>query len=317
MWTTIECAGHPRDMGQAQGAALRQTIRAELAHVGLPTRRSRLPTLRPLTHGRLRGAGAGRELFRHFAHQAERLEGLALRADVPIDSILAMHLRVRDGGVDAGLLARRASLRASRAPTTEGDAGAGAAGESRILLERSLPHPVAGEGGWIVRESRPVVGFRSVELTLPWLVPAVAGVNEAGLAVMAGPILWGSAGTRGWAPSHLLVQECLQRFGDLEGALDWCRKRPVEGEQSFVLADASLATATVLSTGRERRVQEGEGELYVEGGELPGDAEREGRSSGLGNDRVLLDPARRGLRLELGGATLDLSLAADLEEAAS
>jgi hypothetical protein len=303
-------------MGQAQGAALRPTIRAELAHAGLPTRRSRLPTLRPLTHGRLRGAGAGREIFRHFAHQAERLEGLALRADVPIDSILAMHLRVRAGGVDAGLLARRASLRASRSQR-EGDAGSGAAGERRILLERSLPHPVEGEGGWIVRESRPVVGFRSVELTLPWLVPAVAGVNEAGLAVMAGPILWGSAGTRGWAPSHLLVQECLQRFDDLAGALDWCRKRPVEGEQSFVLADASLATATVISMGRERRVQEGEGELYVEGGELPSEGDREGRSAGLGSDRVLLDPARRGLRLELGGATLDLSLAPALEEAAS
>jgi len=312
MWTTIECAGHPRDMGQAQGAALRQAIRGELERAGLPLHRGRIPTLRPLVHGRLRGAGAGRELFCHFAHQAERLEGLALRADVAIDSILALHLRVRAGGVEAGLLARRAALRARRAGSGDGD---GDASEKRILLERSLPRPVAGESGWILRESRPAVGFRSLEVTLPWLVPGVAGVNEAGLAVMAGPILWGSAGNRGWSPSHLLVQECLQRFEDLSGALDWCRKRPVEGEQSFVLADASGATATVIATGRERRVQDGEGELYVEGGELPIDEAGDARSSELASDRLLLDPARRGLRLEAEGAVLDFHLAPSPDEA--
>ena len=304
MWTTIECAGHPRDMGLAQGAALAGAIRAEVEGAGLSLRRSRMPSLRGLTSGPLRGSGAGRELFRHFAHQAERLEGLALRANVPVDSILALHLRVRAGGVEGGLLARRASLRARSAGEAEH--------EKRVVLERSLPRAAAGEAGFFVRESRPVVGFHSLEIGLPWLVPAVAGVNEGGLAILAGPVLWGTGGHGGWSPSLLLVQECLQRFEDLDGALDWCRKRPVEGEQSFVLADSSGATASVISTGRERRVQRGAGELYLEGGEPPGASETGAGGGDAGSegesDRVRLDPVRRSLELDAEGARLELSL---------
>ena len=297
MWTAIECAGHPRDMGLAQGGACASTIQRACEAAGLPLRRGRVPTLRARSAGPVRGAGAGREFLRHFAHQAERLEGLARAANVPFDSVIELHLRVRAGGAEAGLLARRTRLRAY----SRGDAALG----KRTILERTLPAVVAGEVGWILRESRSSVGFRSVEIGLPWLVSGVAGVNEAGLAAMAGPILWGTAGQTGWPPSALLVQECLQRFEDLAGALDWCRKRPVEGEQSFVLADASGRVATVISTGRERRIRQGEGELYLEGGELPTKAAADEASS----DRVVLDPLARSLRLEAEGTSIVLDLA--------
>ncbi|MEZ4291108.1 MAG: hypothetical protein R3E53_11470 [Myxococcota bacterium] len=184
MWTLIECAGHPRDMGLAQGGAERAAIRRAISSLDLPLRRSRLPSLRPLISGPMRGSGAGRELFRHFAHQSERLEGLARGAGVPLDSLLELHLRVRAGGEAGGLLSRRAALRVS--PAESG------AGRVPVRLERSLPRAAAGEPGFLLRESRPVVGFRSVEVTLPWLVSSVAGVNEGGLAVIAGPMLWGS-----------------------------------------------------------------------------------------------------------------------------
>jgi hypothetical protein len=296
MWTSIECAGHPRDMGLAQGGAFAEAIREACGQAGLPRRRSRLPSLRGLADGPLRGSGAGREFHRHFAHLAERLEGLARGANVPGDSVLDLHLRVREGGTAGGLLARRSALRAHRS----GESGT----SKRILLERSLPAAVGDESGWMLRESRPAVGFRSVEVGLPWLVPGVAGINEAGLAVMAGPILWGTSGYTGFAPSALLVQECLQRFEDLGGALDWCRKRPVEGEQSVVLADVSGAVATVISSGRERRIQEGEGELYLEGGEPAAqDADREGSSG-----RVVLDPEHRSLCIESGSTRLEVDL---------
>jgi hypothetical protein len=296
MWTTIECAGHPRDMGEAQGRAARGAIRRELTRVGLPLRRSRWPSLRPLATGPVRGAGAGREFLRHFAHQAERLEGLAYGADVPIDSILELHLRVRAGGEEGGLLSRRASVRAR----TVGGEGGG----KRALLERSMPRASDDEVGWLLRESRPAVGFRSIEVGLPWLVPAVAGVNEGGLAVVAGPILWGRPGREGSPPSALLVQECLQRFGDVDGALDWCRKRPVEGEQSFVLADARGTVATVVSSGRERRVQSGEGELFLEGGE-PAVSGADDESAA---DRIWLDPATRRLQLDAAGTAIEIAL---------
>jgi hypothetical protein len=300
MWTMIECAGHPRDMGLTQGAAARSAIRAEVGRAGLPLKRSRIPTLKALAAGPLRGQGAGREFFRHFAHQSERLEGLACAAGVPTDSVLDLHLRVRAGGLEGGLLSRRASLRAR----TVGGSGE----DKRALLERSLPSASDGEMGWIVRESRPEVGFRSVEIGLPWLVSAVAGVNVGGLAVVAGPLLWGAPGHDGWPPSLLLVQECLQRFKDVQGALDWCRKRPVEGEQSFVLADSSGALATVVASGRERRVQSGEGELYLEGGELAESAGEDRDRADGPTDRVWLDPATRRFQLDAAGTAIEIGL---------
>lgn len=336
MWTTVECAGHPRDMGLAQGAAARVAIRTELERIGLPTQRSRVPNLRGLLAGPVRGSGSGREFYRHFPHLAERLEGLAAAAGVSADSILDLHLRVRAGGAMGGLLSRRASVR-TRTVARDGT-------EKRALLERTLPQAVDGEAGWILRESRPAVGYRSIEVGLPWLVSAVGGVNVGGLAIVSGPLLWGAPGRDGGSPSLLLVQECLQRFSDVSGALDWCIKRPVEGEQSFVLADASGATATVAVNGCERRVQEGEGELYLEGGELPSsgvegddpglvagrfaaqdlvpdetesDRDVDDSDSPLGDastsssrrsDRIWLDPAARRLKIDSAGASIDIEL---------
>lgn len=299
MLTTIECAGHPRDMGLAQGAASKAAIRAEVARLGLPSMRSRWPSLRALSVGAVRGAGAGREMFRHFAHLSERLEGVARSADVPIDSILELHLRLRAGGEEAGLLARRSTVRARSVPE-EGSA-------RRAILERTLPRVEGGEAGWILRESRPEVGFRSIEVSLPWLVSSVAGVNEGGLAVAAGPLLWGEPGRGGSPTSLLLVQECLQRFEDLEGAIGWCRKRTVEGEQTLVLADASGAIVTILVSGRDCRVQEGDRELHLEAGEPPSATSSSDPAPGE-EDRIWLDARDRRLRLRMGGVDLDASV---------
>jgi hypothetical protein len=240
-------------------------------------------------------------MLRHFAHLSERLEGLARSAGLPFDALLEMHLRIRAGGAQAGLLSRRSSLRARTAAANES--------QKRWALERSLPAALPGECGWILRESRPVVGYRSVELTLPWLVTGVAGLNEHGLAVVAGPLLWGAPGRAGNPTSLLLVQECLQRFSDLEGALDWCLKRPVEGEQTLLLADASGGLATVIVNGRERRTQWGEGELHLEGGEPP-----ETGSSGETEDRIWLDPVARRVRVRHGDEEIDLTLESPAEQ---
>lgn len=303
MLTTIECAGHPRDMGLAQGSAAREAIRSEVSRLGMPLSRSRIPSLRGLAVGDVRGAGAGREMFRHFAHQAERLEGVARSAGVPIDSILDLHLRIREGGEAAGLLARRSTVLARAAASSPRD--------KRLILERTLPRVASGEAGWILRESRPEVGFRSLEVGLPWLVSSVAGVNEGGLAVVAGPVLWGREGRQGQPTSLLLVQECLQRFEDLDGAIGWCRKRPVEGEQSIVLADASGALVTVIVSGCDVRVQEGDGELHLEGGELAEETdggEVPASPGTLGDDRVWIDARGCRLRIRMQGVDLDTEI---------
>ena len=267
-------------MGLAQGAAARTALRAEAERLGLPTRRSRMPSLGALAIGPVRGVGAGREFFRHFAHLAERVEGVAKASDLPLDAVVEMHLRIRSGGAAAGGLARRSTVSARALET--------GSAEKRWTLERSLPQPADGESDWIVRASRPAVGFASVEVGLPWLVSSVAGVNEAGLSVIGGPLLWGPAGRDGNPTSLLLVQECLQRFRDLEGALDWCGKRPVAGEQSLVLADDTGRLATVVVSGSERRIQYGESELQLDAGEPESSPAAE-------PGRVMIDPAARRL----------------------
>jgi len=292
MLTTLDCPGHPRDMGLAQGAGARDAIRAEAARLRLPTRRSRRPHLRPLAVGAVRGVGAGRSLFRHFAHLAERIEGVAKAADLPLDTVVEMHLRIRAGGEAGGLLARRAVVSA-RSVETESL-------EKRWILERSLAGARGEEADWVVRSSRPSVGFASVEVGLPWAVSPVAGVNEAGLAVVGGPLLWSKEGREGDPTSLLLVQECLQRFPDLDGALDWCSKRPVDGEQTLVLADATGRLATVVVRGAERRFQYGESELQLEAGES-------GTEDDVGPEaRVSIDPFARRLSLRRQGAAVDL-----------
>lgn len=285
----IVCAGHPRDMGIAQGHALREIVRDAVARAGLTTGRSRWPSLRAVVSGPLRGRGAGRELFRHFAHQAERLEGLAQAANLPLDSLLELQLRL-------------GAVRAGRA----GDRG----GVADV-----------GDAGWIVRESRPVVGFRSLELTLPWLVPAVAGVNEAGLAVIgrlpgAGSDSATRTGARrdGDAPALLLVQDCLARFEHLAGALDWCRKRPVEGDETLLLGDASGARATVVIRGREHRIDSeavGFALAANRAGELSGRIGLETAAGGAAEAGIVrIDPGARLLRLEgFGDGGLDGSRA--------
>lgn len=263
MSPAVVCAGHPRDMGIAQGRALRAILRAEVARAGLPTRRPRWPSLRPVVSGPLCGRGPGRELFRHFAHQAERLEGLAQASDLPLDSLVELQLRVVAGG------------RADEA------------------------------AGWIVRESRPVVGFRSLELTLAWLVSAVAGVNEAGLAVLAPPTDGAASAAHrdGAAPPLLLVQDCLARFENLAGALDWCRKRPVEGEQTIHFGDASGARATIEIRGRERRVELADGMRSSgasEAGAISGSLG--GMTATVAEGFVRIDPAARRLFVDVPGA---------------
>lgn len=313
MLTTIECAGHPRDMGLAQGAASRTSIAQEAERLGLSRSRARFPSLRALAVGAIRGEGAGREMFRHFAHLSERLEGIARNADLHVDSILEMHLNVRAGGAKGGLLSRRSTVRATtptrpKTPTAQETAS----DHKSWLLERTLPQAATGEADWIVRESCPEVGFRSVEIALPWLVSAVAGVNEGGLAVVGGPLLWGTPGRAGYPTSLLLVQECLQRFEDLDGALDWCSKRPVEGEQSLVLADASGGLATVVISGRECRVSLGEGELHLEGGEPPAVEDAPATAGAVAEsregNRVRLDPLNRRLEVEMDGLDLSVDL---------
>lgn len=244
MIETVECSGQPRDMGCDQGRVLRESVRRCVERAGLDARRSRLANLRPFTHGASRGSGIGRELIRHFTHQSERIDGLARFAGVDVDAIFELHARAARAEIGGEPLAAEATVRA----------GVGLGGAAGIGMLRGLPAPSARTSPWCLRRSRPEVGFASVEITLPWLVSAVAGVNEAGVCAALSPLRGWPGGRPPAAPSHLLTQECLQRFEDVGACIDWCLKRPVLGDGTIVLSDARGRLATVTFEGAHRSV---------------------------------------------------------------
>lgn len=297
MTITFECTGQPRNMGSDQGRALAPRIAAAVRGVGLPVRRSRRANLRAYAAGPTRGRGDGRELIRHFTHLSERIDGLSRFADVDVDSLFELHLRAaRASSGDHALSAPASAV-----------AGIGLGGATGVGMLRGLPARVAG-ADWCVRRSAPEVGFASLEVTLPWLVTSVAGVNAAGVCAALAPLRGRPEGPAA-APSHLLVQECLQRFEDVAGCIDWCLKRPVLGDTTLVLADARGVTATVDLKGRARHVDLHEkasvganaaGPLEHPGAE---DAERGLDSSA--DLLVALDAERRVLDLRAVGARTD------------
>jgi hypothetical protein len=283
-------------------------------------------------------------MLRHYAHLAERTAGLALGAGLSLEALVALALRLQRsdtaeaarvaGGVASavapgGLPGARGSAR----PLPAGGTGstralaAGGTSSSRALAVGGtrLGRTLADGGRWIVRRSRPEIGYASLEVTLPWLASSVAGVNEAGLALAAGP--GPDAGDplpSDAAPAILLVQECLQRFSEVDSCLDWCLERPAAGRLSIFAADAEGEAACVELAGAARRVMRPSEGLLLAGGDARAEAElrkalRErgldgldalvgiaarSRAEGVASC-VTLDPAARSLRLRgpLAGPT--------------
>jgi hypothetical protein len=289
MWSVIECTGHPRDLGSGQGLAVGNAIRQQVEKNGLAARRRRWPKLAAFTSGPIRGSGSGREMIRHFTHLAERADGLARGAGVPVDSLLELQ---------------------DPAYSEADEAQAACALHAGDGTGSNLLRTLAG-GSWLVRRSRPEVGFASLELTEPWCVSAVAGINEAGLAVCMAPSgevasLGGSA-----ASSQFFVQECLQRFEEIEAGIDWCLNRPVKGQGTLLLGDAEGRLGAVHFEAEAPTPERSEGSPILAG--LPGPAMKAfeswsaspaaGRVPLAGSPMIRLDCGERRLELRDGSSS--------------
>ncbi len=173
-----------------------------------------------------------RDIKRHYPHQSESMAGLSVGA-----------------GVSEIWLVRQLNADGDRAPMA-------ATIQEHALLARGF------QGDTLIRHSRPEGLFRSVELTRPWLTSSLIGVNERGLGVAVSC----EAGTAVEAPAVLLAQDCLERFGNTEAAVEWCLNRPAAGPASVFLLDAAGEAASVEILEAERRVSRpSEGVLVVGG----------------------------------------------------
>jgi hypothetical protein len=283
----VSCEGAPRDLGLDQGRFARHQIATALR--GRPAARwlDRWRSDRGRPEIRL-----GRDLGRYFPHMAERTAGLSRGARVPERSLW-------------GLLAEEVAAESGALLAVEGDPAG---------IVRSVRSPGAD---LLVRRSRPGEDFRSIEIAVPGLVPALAGVNEHGLVAAASwlPSAPGSDTDPCRAPGLLLVQDCLQRFSGVEGALGWCQRRPAAGETTLVLADGSGALVAVHVTSRDRRViQPRDGLLAAPHGAERAEALRKRVANASSRDRAALDaalgaegePANLRIHLEAGRPSLGL-----------
>jgi hypothetical protein len=282
----IECEGAPRDLGFDQGTQCRAALNAAYRS------RSRWQRARLRLLAESEACRRVRlETRRFYPQQAETMEAMARAARVPVSWLIA-------------------NLAGSRWATAPADAlilaAASAITDRGGLLARALPADA------IVRRSRPESGFRSIELTQPWRVAPLAGVNEAGLAVACVSSSGGVAVSRHAVPAALLAHDCLRRFDSLDGAIDWLLVRPGGGKSMLVLADLSGEIAGVSVDGDERVVFRPADGLIVHTGGHARQAEIEKglreASPLLGSDLgrffgmplVVVEPARRMIAL-LGG----------------
>jgi hypothetical protein len=231
MTVEIHCEGAPRDLGLDQGRACRAALRARFVRerwwerwrlqLGLDGRRAAL---------------LARDLARHFPQQSEAIEGM-----------------VRGAGVPHGWFAETLALElAAEVPTRVGSAVALAVSPALTAGGGLVARTLACDP--IVRRSRPEGGFASVDLTLPWLTAALAGVNEGGLAAVSASLPGPLASDSCAVPAALLVQDCLARFDSLDAAVEWCRGRPAGGRAAIAFADAAGGVIAVEVDGDDRRV---------------------------------------------------------------
>jgi hypothetical protein len=179
-----------------------------------------------------------------------------------------------------------------------------------LLLARTL----TAAGAVLVRRSVPEHDWASIEVGVPWLVPAFAGVSSAGLAVAA-VVAEPAPGScvANAAPALLLAQDCLQRWDTVQKAIEWCERRPAGGSASLLLADAGGDAVEIRIRGTERALRRAEGGILAAADdparalELAKALAAEGSLTpaaiaaalGRGAASVVLDPAAR--TLAIGG----------------
>ena len=227
----LVCSGAPRDLGLDQGLHFREVIRAEVERRLRGKGSGRL--LGPLVGREPEVARSARDTARFYPHMAERAEGIARGARVSRAEVAALLASEYHGGGETLCGVRSKS---------DG---------SEVWIALSTER----EGPLFLRRSQPENGYRSLEIGIPWRVPALAGVNQHGLAVAASGVASSSASLVNCAaPAALLVQDCLQRFDRVEKAVEWCERRAAGGFASILLADTEGVLARVDLEGDLRRV---------------------------------------------------------------
>jgi isopenicillin-N N-acyltransferase-like protein len=255
----VVCEGRLRDMGLAQGAALREPIRAARQRLfdleAFILKKPRwLPCgiFRSLAERKSRQYLAG-ALRQHAPEVLEQLAGLAEGAGVPLRAICLMNV----------LEAVLSSAQEAALPVPAGGCSAVAVRGSRsatgeAILAQNFDYLPLIQPFYTVRDNRPQGQLRSLDFTIAPLCGTVDGMNERGLCIVYNYAYAVDAAPP--APTiSLAIAEALRRFGTVAEAVEWIASRPRTGAGILMLADAAgdIASLELSNTRSHLRRPEG------------------------------------------------------------
>jgi hypothetical protein len=111
-------------------------------------------------------------------------------------------------------------------------------------------------------------------------------VNDRGLAAAGATLAAPGRGEACQAPAILLLEQCLERFDEVEKALEWCERRPGGGRARLLFAHGGGEVGAIeLDSGKRHRL------------DPASFAPAPSRSGG----DARLDPAARALEIATGG----------------
>ena len=261
----VVCQGDSLEMGLAQGMALKQNIHATYEMLrDLEAFRLKQPWYLPFP------------LFRRIA--AKR----AHQTVMPAVEVACPTARQRLVGISRGsglkesglwLLNAMEGLLASVRENTDIPAPAGC---SAVAIRGRMSHagePVIAHNfdylplvqpHYMIRESRPKQGYRSLEFTVAPLAGAIDGVNEKGLAVTYNYAY--TIDDAGPGPTlSMLIAEVLARFERVSDAIEWLTSQPRWGSGLLMFSDrqGDIASLEITNTRHEvRRPEPGEDFLF-------------------------------------------------------
>lgn len=260
--TVVEaiCEGSPRDMGFAQGAAVRSKVRGACeALADLEAFRLQKPRWLPYSVYRwIVEQKASRflsaPLTGDFPEMKERLIGIALGADIPLKRALLINmlepLMSSIGGCTVCPGACSAvAIRGRRSRSGE------------PIVARNFDYLPLVQPFYLMRESRPSDGFRAVEFTTAPLAGAVDGMNEAGLCITYNYGFTTDQPSVSAAPISMAISAALQHCNSVNEAADFISSMSRWGGALLMLADANgdIASLELSSTRHHlRRPAEGE-----------------------------------------------------------
>ncbi len=258
------CRGTPHEMGVAQGRALRAKILdARNALARIESFANRRPRWMPYWMYRLVAEqkawhAFAKPLADDYPETTSRIAGIAEGAGVGLKPIALFNvlepMLSSVGGCTASPGACSAvAVRGSRSATGE------------PIVARNFDYLPLVQPYYVIRESVPTDGFRSLDFTTAPLAGAVDGMNEHGLCIAYDYAFTTDLPAAPAAPISMVISEALARCRTVSEAAAWITSRKRWGGGLLLLADATgdIASMEVSSTRTHlRRPAGGEDVLF-------------------------------------------------------